>query len=460
MKMKRKICILGLISLTAFTFQSCFFSEEDIFDASSEERSAQAMADYKAILSGAPNGWLMEYYPGGEEHDMGGIVLLMKFDGENVTIASDTQVKGYTESTSVLPGERITSKYTVKADQGPVLSFSTYNALIHYWTEPKGGMLSDGYKGDFEFIITEAHEDELSLRGKLYGTEVRMRRLSDDQDWDSYITSCADIRTACEDWGTLVGYNGGQVFSPSAFSQEKVLRFEEGTGENAITKTASFTYTPDGIRLYSPTIVSGVSMESFSWDNVNKTFVCKENGNVQLKYVQPADYVPLEFYTQHEWDITYDINFGQRDTTETITFSRIGDSDTLQTSLTALGLKLPIKAWYNKTTGMLEFRMQYVGFLTLSIIDEASPSGLKSLDTYVYLSPFNDEDMTMYFGERSGIVGYTTQMKPRVFKFKDNGRSSGFEATGFLLYAFEQEDRSGMLGSLESYTNISMKIKE
>lgn len=86
---------MSLICLAAFTLQSCLFSEDDIFEDSSTNRTNQALDNYQALLTSATNGWKLEYYPGGKSHDIGGVTMLMKFEGEDVTIMSDTKVHGY-----------------------------------------------------------------------------------------------------------------------------------------------------------------------------------------------------------------------------------------------------------------------------------------------------------------------------------------------------------------------------
>ena len=148
--------------------------------------------------------------------------MLMKFEGEDVTIMSDTKVQGFNDKTETQAGERVTSKFTLIADQGPVLSFSTYNVLIHYWSEPKGGLDVDGYAGDFEFVITDARENEVTLKGKKHGTIMHMTKLANDVDWDAYIAACNKIRTESEEYGTLVGFKG-ETTSPHLLSRKRML---------------------------------------------------------------------------------------------------------------------------------------------------------------------------------------------------------------------------------------------
>lgn len=452
----RRISISGLICLAAFTLQSCLFSEEDIFDKSSTQRIEEAQSDYKALLTGATNGWMLEYYPGGENHDIGGVTLLMRFEGENVTLMSDTKVQGYNDKTETPAGQRVTSKYSLIADQGPVLSFSTYNVLIHYWTEPRGGLDVDGFAGDFEFVITSATENEIFLKGKKHGTAMHMTRLAADFDWDAYIAGCNTVRTESEEYGTLVGFKGGDTFTPSAFSQENVITFSETAADGTTTKKkVSFVYTDKGIRLYSPTTVNGVDCDDFVWNNAGKTFVSTADAQVELKYVRPADYLPIEFYTEHQWDLQYDCNFGQSDTTETIRFTRIGNTDTLQTQISASTLKFKAQAVYNRTTGMIEFRTQYLDRVVLTTVDEGA------IDAYVHLCPWDEEGGSMYLTPRAGLVSQTEQMSPRILSFTDNGRISDSMINGFVFYAFRGEDRtSDQLGVLSTYSQIKLIQKD
>lgn len=451
----RKISILSLICFTAFTLQSCLFSEDDIFDDSSTNRTNQALADYKNLLTGATNGWKLEYYPGGKAHDIGGVTLLMKFEGEDVTLMSDTKVQGFNDKVETQAGQRIASKYSLISDQGPVLSFSTYNVLIHYWTEPRGGLDVNGFAGDFEFVILSASENEITLKGKKHATVMYLTRLSDEVDWDSYIAACNNVRAESENYGTLVGFKSGAQFTPSAFSQENVITFSENNASGTATKRkVSFTYTDRGIRLYSPTTVNGVECNDFIWNNDTKSFVSSTDSNVELRYVQPEDFVPIEFYTDNQWQLEYTCNFGLKDTTENVRFTRINDTDTLQTSISAGRLKFKVKAIYNPTTGMIEFCTQYVDQVVLETEEEGA------IDAFIHLCPWDENNNTMYLTSRAGIVSHTLQMSPRIFDFADNGRISESTLTGFVFYAFKSEDRtSDQLGTLNTYSEIKLKQK-
>lgn len=62
----RKYGITGLLFLAALCLQSCLFSEEDLFEDTSANRTAASVAKYTELLTGAENGWKLDYYPAGK----------------------------------------------------------------------------------------------------------------------------------------------------------------------------------------------------------------------------------------------------------------------------------------------------------------------------------------------------------------------------------------------------------
>jgi len=79
----------------------------------------------------------------------------------------------------------ITSRYSILAEQGAVLSFNTYNSNLHYFSEPGGdsgvGPVDSGMGGDFEFMLIELSQTQITLKGKQSGNILQMRAIGDDQ---------------------------------------------------------------------------------------------------------------------------------------------------------------------------------------------------------------------------------------------------------------------------------------
>ena len=148
--MKKNRTIYFLLALVCLGLQSCLFQEEDYFDDSSANRATADVKRCSELLEAAPNGWVMEYYVG-KDYSLGGITLLCKFDGQRVTMAS--QIAGADETVSSL--------YSVKSEQATMLSFDTYNYLVHYFGARNFGINDDAFSAlhNRSHFIADAADD-------------------------------------------------------------------------------------------------------------------------------------------------------------------------------------------------------------------------------------------------------------------------------------------------------------
>ena len=186
----KKIFSTTLLSAAALAFTGCAGEEDDIFSSSAANRLDQSKVTYTERLKSAADGWAMEYYPtkGVEGVQGKGYLLLMKFnDDESVRMAMKNEFSGgaYLEDESA---------WQVIADNGPVLTFNTYNDCIHAFCDPKetpslGLETGRGGEGDYEFVIIDLADGAASamLKGKKRGTYDRLTRLEEGVDFRQYI---------------------------------------------------------------------------------------------------------------------------------------------------------------------------------------------------------------------------------------------------------------------------------
>ncbi|MFZ4726916.1 MAG: DUF4302 domain-containing protein, partial [Paludibacter sp.] len=164
----RKIIYFHILAFTAFIFNACSPEQADIFASSSAERMNNAMIDNQTILTSAENGWAMQYFPTDEKP---GYTFLMKFGSNKfVTIA------GKNEFTIKNELQKDSSLYQLIADNGPVLTFNSYNNILHTFSNPQN---PNGYglEGDYEFMILKSSENELELKGKKRGVKIIMTKI-------------------------------------------------------------------------------------------------------------------------------------------------------------------------------------------------------------------------------------------------------------------------------------------
>ena len=171
-------------------FTACAGEEDDLFDKSAAERLNEMRDIYCARLEAQPAGWAMQYYPTDEED---GYLILADFNADHsvkVAMRNAFTYNAYKECTSV---------WDIITDNGPVLSFNTYNDLFHIFSDPSdtwGGDTGTGIGGDYEFVVVDAPEDAsyMMLKGKKRGTYTLLTPLEQGTDFETYFTEVINFQ--------------------------------------------------------------------------------------------------------------------------------------------------------------------------------------------------------------------------------------------------------------------------
>ena len=90
--MKKLIILLAVLPLV---LSSCLKDDKDAFGKTASERIREVQEGTEKALTGAANGWLMEYYPSATQ-EYGGIAIYMKFQNGTVTVTSEAGGAGKT----------------------------------------------------------------------------------------------------------------------------------------------------------------------------------------------------------------------------------------------------------------------------------------------------------------------------------------------------------------------------
>lgn len=174
---------------------SCSNTEDQIFDQSAAERLEQYKKDYSDVLTENGGLWSMEYFSNPDEP---GYVFVVKFDKNgSVTISANHKWIGGSFKQEV-------SLWKMIADNGPVLSFNSYNTLFHVFSDPADITGADaptndgkdivetgyGHDGDYEFQVMEVSEDRNTVRllGKKRMYDIYLHRLDSSADAESYLS--------------------------------------------------------------------------------------------------------------------------------------------------------------------------------------------------------------------------------------------------------------------------------
>ena len=263
---------------------ACSFEEANIFPESAAVRLENAKTEYNKVLCSATNGWAMEYFPTDTTR---GFTFLVKFYSSGMI---DLAAKD--EFTNNL-FKKDSSAFEMIADNGPVLSFNTYNPLFHIFSNPEDpkGLTSKldglGMMGDYEFIVLKADSNEIKLKGKKRGTYIILKRLPDSQSWTDYYAKIDAMNTLLFDKAnnvlnfvfgldTLSAYNG-------TTHQFKIT--ERGGDPIVEGEFHSFIVTPSGIRLHTPYTHNDKLAQTFILNADNSALICLEVP--EAKFVSP-----------------------------------------------------------------------------------------------------------------------------------------------------------------------------
>lgn len=192
MKKLYKFSAIAAVLMSA-SLASCNHEEADIFDQNAAHRTEEARKMYKEILLDKGGKWQMEYFTTEEEH---GYVYLFTFRNDGtVTISGNNEyITKLTNIDSNVPSYGSeTSMWTILSDNGPVLSFNSYNTIFHLFATPEdipGTERNEqgyGHSGDYEFDLMKFSNDTLYLEGKKNGAEIIMTRIAPETDDETYL---------------------------------------------------------------------------------------------------------------------------------------------------------------------------------------------------------------------------------------------------------------------------------
>lgn len=261
-----------LAALAALALASCSDNGNEIFDQSAADRLEQYKKDYTEVLTADGGLWSMEYFCNPEEP---GYVFVMKFDKDGSVQVSANHIW--------IGGEfkQETSIWKMIADNGPVLTFNSYNNLFHIFSDPgditgpnapqgESGEINEtgyGHEGDYEFQVMEVFDEGRSVRllGKKRMIDIFLHRLDSSTDVASYLAEVKDVRNrfSAKFNNLVMTDDEGNRFNVSDLSSG-IPSFFPLDGD-AVTQTVSANgiFTLSGFRFMNPLEVKKADGSTF-----------------------------------------------------------------------------------------------------------------------------------------------------------------------------------------------------
>lgn len=244
-----KLFIYLLLALPALFLQSCQTEEENVFDKSYAERMDDFLQKAQETLVASQYGWALDYYPKSNQ-SYGGVAYTIKFTRDNAIVRYENNPDD---------GE-VKSLYKMKEDDGPVLSFDTYNTFLHTYATPKSGEYR-GKEGDFEFVIDSIGADRIKIHGKRSLNTMYLHKLSGEaSEYMEKVTNLTNLFVFSD-----VALNVGGKPYRLVVTDKNNRQLAIYDGDKVIAESA-YAFTDKGIRLYEPIMLNGVQLYDLTLD--------------------------------------------------------------------------------------------------------------------------------------------------------------------------------------------------
>lgn len=271
--MRKKIFSIFALGALLLTASCSLHDDNEIFDTPAAQRMEETIANDKALLESATNGWELHLWLG-EEYSAGGQIYLMKFANDKVTVASDIAD----------PTSTSTSSYGIVSDEGPVLTVNTYNDIFHDLANPQ----SDGSEvgQDYELIITRTTNDSIYLTGKKYGNKMVMTRIPESVVWSEHLQAIQN-----EEDNMMANFNilNGSDSVGTAVITDRMATIVTDSGEVSIP----YIVTETGVEFQRPFVVNGINVQNLTYNDESSSFTSPDKGAeaVNLQVTFPENYM-------------------------------------------------------------------------------------------------------------------------------------------------------------------------
>ncbi len=288
MKKFLNISLLSLVALSSLMLSSCKNEIDEIFDEDAIARLDNKKAEYIDILTSNGGKWQMEYYANADEP---GYIYLMTFNKNgSVTISGENKWIGIIQGQNfgTIGYGSATSLWDVITDNGPVLSFNSFNKFFHLFADPEDIPSTDteaddetgyGHEGDYEFDLMKYSNDTLYITGKKYGIDMIMTRVDagvDDEVYMGEVIAMADSFFHSKIPQVYINLPNDVRWIVKDGATSILRIFREGADEISTAESHNVIITHDGLSFMNPVTLDGYTIKSFI-RQADGSLLCRED---------------------------------------------------------------------------------------------------------------------------------------------------------------------------------------
>ena len=290
MKKYINIFLLAIVAVASLSLSSCKNETDVIFDEDAVARLDAAKAEYTNILTDKGGKWQMEYFANSDEQ---GYIYLMTFRNDgSVTISGMNKWISYVSGSGGTTGTNAygsaTSLWEVIADNGPVLSFNSFNKYFHLFADPEDIPSSSeedddetgyGHEGDYEFDIMKYSNDTLYITGKKHGIDMIMTRVDanyDDEVYMNEVIAMADSFFNAKIPYVYINLPNGVRYIVKNGATSILSMYKEGEDEISTKESYNIIITHDGLSFMTPITLDGYVIQNFN-RQADGSLLCRDD---------------------------------------------------------------------------------------------------------------------------------------------------------------------------------------
>jgi hypothetical protein len=270
---------------------------EQKFDQTPTERLNARKTELNQALLSSPEGWKAVYFT--DNTLLGGYTHLFKFAADGtVVMASD-----FDESLKTY--ESFKSEYAIQLGSTVSLTFTTKN-WIHLLSDsndspPLDALLSEGYRGDFQFLYYGQENGEIIFRTNRNNQELRFVKAT-AQDW-------TDLRKNFLIVPNIIGTNTTSLYRGLEVNEGTTKRGYDFNPFSTVTRHTTITdatgssydmgigYAPNGLVVSPPVVAGTQKLSNFIYNPADGSFTATGTGGVSavIKYSNVPFFITTDY---------------------------------------------------------------------------------------------------------------------------------------------------------------------
>lgn len=281
-----------LLMATAVTVASCTFEQEDFFDESASLRVTHTNEKIKNRLveqsAEGKHGWVIQYFVAGTDEWSGpGFNLFGQFyDNGSVKLASNHQ---YLRNGNANKYTEAFSTYEMVAEEGPVLSFNTWNDVLTVFEDPVSPTSApnvlvndgEGMNGDHNLVLKAFNDEDIIFRGERHSAQTRF--IPCDRPWEDYIADTEAMKASFTNSSINSYYVINEVSDTLFFVGLRDGRFNfcERVEDPLTVTSLACVFTPQGFRTEKEQTFGDNVFQEFTLAEDN-THLLNEDGSIKV----------------------------------------------------------------------------------------------------------------------------------------------------------------------------------